>query len=141
MTYEDLARFIGENPVCSIATMDGDQPRVRKFLTILYEGEPGPWFTTGTMKSVGRQLEKNPKVELCYVSPDFATMLRVTGIVEFVDDMEKKRQLYAERDYLKAAFDNPADPAYKLLHIAHGSAKFWSLADNMKEDSLEVIEF
>ncbi len=141
MTYDDVARFISENPVCSVATMDGDQPRVRKFLTILYKDEPGLWFTTGTMKSVGRQLEKNPKVELCYISQDFATMLRVTGEVEFVDDLEKKKKLHEERDYLQAAVDDPSDPTFKLLRIANGRAKFWTLADNMNEDNLEVIEF
>jgi uncharacterized pyridoxamine 5'-phosphate oxidase family protein len=141
MTYDDVAKFIRENPVCTFATTDGDQPRVRAFLTILYDGEPGLYFTTGTMKKVGMQLESNPKVELCYLPQDFGRMLRVTGKVEFVDDPARKKSLHEERDYLRAAFDDPADPRFKLLRIAHGSARFWTLADNMNEDNLEVIEF
>jgi len=141
MTYDDVAGFIRENPVCTFATMDGDQPRVRAFLTILFEGERGLWFTTGTMKKVGVQLGKNPKVELCYLPKDFGKMLRVTGKVEFVDDLARKKKLHEERDYLQAAFDDPADPAFKLIRITNCRARFWTLADNTKEDELEFVEF
>ena len=51
MSYEDVLAFVKENPVCFIATIDGDQPRVRGFLTVLF-GEGKLYFTTGTMKNV-----------------------------------------------------------------------------------------
>jgi len=141
MNYDDVASFIRENPVCTFATMDGEQPRVRGFLTLLFDGEPGLYFTTGGKKKVCGQLEKNPKVELCYLSQDFGRMLRVTGKVEFVDDLAKKEKLFNERDYLKAVISDPADPDYRLLRIMHASARFWTITDNMNEDSIEVIRF
>lgn len=47
MTYQDVLAFVQENPVCFIATADGDQPRVRGFLTVLFNDKK-IYFTTGT---------------------------------------------------------------------------------------------
>src|SRR5512145_883077 len=98
MSKENVLAFLRENPACFIATMDWDQPRVRGFLTVLFD-DGKLYFTTGTMKSVYSQLAKNPKIELCYCSPDFRKTLRIAGTIEIVDDLAKKRQLVNERDY------------------------------------------
>lgn len=138
MTRDKVIAFIKENPACTIATMDGDQPRVRGFLTVLFD-DNRLYFTTGTMKSVWAQLQANPKVELCYLSPDMHTMLRIAGEVEIVDDRAKKQQLVDERDYLKGI--KADDPFFKLLRIKEGGkARFWTLADNMKESSLPKVD-
>lgn len=138
MTYDDVMAFVKENPVCTIATVEGDQPRVRGFLTVTFDDDV-LYFTTGTMKNVYRQLSENPRVELCYLTPDYQTMLRVTGEVAFVDDRAKKQKLIDERDYLKGF--NADDPAFVLLKIARGEARFWTLKENMKENDLEIIAF
>jgi uncharacterized pyridoxamine 5'-phosphate oxidase family protein len=41
--YQDCIKFANENPVCYIATMDGDQPRVRGFL-MWFADEKGFYF-------------------------------------------------------------------------------------------------
>jgi len=140
MTYQDVLAFIQQNPACFIATMDGDQPRVRGFLAILFN-DGCIYFTTGTMKRVYDQLAKNPKVELCFHTPDFQKTLRVSGAIEFVDDIAKKTQLVNERDYLKPYKDRPDDPAFKLLRLPHGKAFFWTMAENTREKDIPVIEF
>ena len=61
MNFEECIQFANEHPICSIATVDGDQPRVRMF---------GMWFADkygfyfGTMKTgnIYQQLTVNPKV-------------------------------------------------------------------------------
>lgn len=139
MTYDDVLAFVAENPVFTISTLDGDQPRARCALSVMFEGDDRIYFTTGTMKAFGRQLVANPKVELCYHTPDYARMLRITGEVEFVDDRVRKQKLIDERDYLK---ERRADePEFLLCKIARGYARFWTLADNCKEDSLPRAEF
>lgn len=85
MSYQDVLAFVQENPACFIATIDGDQPRVRGFLTVLFN-DGKIYFTTGTMKNVYRQLSANPNVELCYCSQDFGKMLRISGKIEIIDD-------------------------------------------------------
>ena len=47
-----------------LATVDGDQPRVRPFGTVnLFEGKL--YIQTGKVKPVSRQISVNPKVEIC----------------------------------------------------------------------------
>lgn len=136
MTREEVIAFIKENPFCSIATMDGDQPRVRVVLAVLFEDQ-NIYFTTGTMKDFWKQLSANPKVELCFMSPDLR-MLRIMAQVEEVDDRAKKqRRLDEVGEFLK---DYKADdPVFKLMRIKNGVARFWTMPDNTKEKTLPSI--
>lgn len=140
MSREEVLAFVRENPACFIATMDGDQPRVRGFLAVLFN-DGNIYFTTGTMKRVHDQLVKNPKVELCFASRDFRRTLRIAGQIEFIDDREKKQQLLNERDYLKSFGGKVDDPRFKLLRLSHGKAFFWTIDMNMREREIPVIEF
>jgi uncharacterized pyridoxamine 5'-phosphate oxidase family protein len=142
MSFEGVLDFVRENPVCTIATMDGEQPRARAFLTVLFD-DGKLYFTTASTKKVYGQIRVNPKVELCYCTPDFRRMLRVTGSIEVVDDRARKQKLLDERDYLKTIKEGKGadDPRFILLRLSHGTARFWSIEYNMREDELEAIEF
>ena len=140
MSLKDIIAFARENPVCTIATMDGDQPRVRAFLTVLFDDDK-IYFTTASTKNVYKQIMKNPKIELCYCSRDFSKMMRITGEIEIIDDRQKKQKLLDERDYLKSFRGNADDPKFILLRLSHGRALFWTLENNMREDEIKAIEF
>jgi uncharacterized pyridoxamine 5'-phosphate oxidase family protein len=138
MSLHDILAFVKENPVCTIATMDGEQPRLRAFLTVLFDDEK-IYFTTASTKNIYKQICKNPKIELCYLSSNFSKMLRITGEIEVIDDRAKKQKLIDERNYLKGfTADNPT---FKLLRLSHGSAHFWTIEDNLKEHKIVVIKF
>ncbi len=137
MSYKDVLAFVKENPVCFLATLDGEQPRVRAFLSVLFDDDR-IYFTTGATKNVFEQLSRNPRIELCYCSRDFSKMMRITGEIEIVDDRAKKQRLIDERDYLRNF--NADDPQFILLRLSHGKARFWTMTNNMKENDLEVIE-
>jgi len=140
MSRDDVLDFVRAHPVCTIATMDGEQPRARGFLTVLFD-DGRLYFTTGATKGVFKQLCRNPKVELCYFTPDFRRMLRITGEMEEVDDRPKKEKLIAERDYLKPIRDGKGadDPVFKLLRLSKGRARFWSIEHNMREGAIAEI--
>lgn len=136
MRAEDVLAFVNENPVCTMATMDGEQPRVRALLSLLFDDRK-IYFTTGAMKSFWKQVAANPKVELCYLASDFSRMLRIAGEIEEVDDRSRKQRLIDERDYLKEF--RADDPDFKLIRIKNGKARFWTLADNLKEGEAETV--
>jgi uncharacterized pyridoxamine 5'-phosphate oxidase family protein len=138
MSLHDVVSFVKENPVCTLATVDEMQPRVRAFLTVLFDDDK-IYFTTASTKDVYKQIRKNPKIELCYLSDNCSKMLRITGEIEIIDDRAKKQRLIEERDYLKGFTAD--DPTFILLRLSHGSARFWTIENNLKEDELEVIEF
>lgn len=61
---ERVYNFLKEAGIYYLATVDGDQPRVRPFGTVnIFEGKL--YIQTGKKKDVAKQIFKNPKVEIC----------------------------------------------------------------------------
>ena len=90
MNKEEILKLISENPAFYLATVEGDQPRVRGML--LYDiNEDGILFHTGSMKDLYNQVLGNPKAELCFNGN--GTQVRVTGTLEIVDDNKLKDEI------------------------------------------------
>lgn len=85
---QKVYEFLKEAQTYYLATMDGDQPRVRPFGTIhIFEGKL--YIQTGKVKDVSKQLAANPKAEICAMKGD--EWIRVCGrLVE--DDRVEARQ-------------------------------------------------
>jgi uncharacterized pyridoxamine 5'-phosphate oxidase family protein len=85
---ERVAKFLKEAETYYLATVDGDQPRVRPFGTVnVFEGKL--YIQTGKVKDVSKQIHANPKVELCAFKN--GEWLRVAGkLIE--DDRREARQ-------------------------------------------------
>ena len=61
---ERVCKFLKEAGVYYLATVEGNQPRVRPFGTAhIFEGNL--YIQTGKVKPVSKQIAKNPKAELC----------------------------------------------------------------------------
>ena len=65
MDLQGCLTFATENPVCYLATVDGDQPRVRAVL-MWFAHDHGFYFAILSPKDVSQQLHKNPKAEICF---------------------------------------------------------------------------
>jgi uncharacterized pyridoxamine 5'-phosphate oxidase family protein len=143
MNFKDYVKFANENRVCYVATTEGNQPRVRA-LGMWFADEKGFYFQTESVKSISKQLKNNNKVELCFYAPgpDPGTMMRVTGKVEFVDDLALKNKVLADRPFLKAVgIKGPEDPLLVIFRVYSGEAYFWTIANNMKEAEIERVKF
>ena len=143
MNFKDYVKFANENHVCYIATMEGNQPRVRA-LGMWFADEKGFYFQTESVKAICKQLKNNNKVELCFYAPgqDAGTVMRVTGKVDFVDDLGLKSKVLAERPFLKAlGIQGPENPLLVIFRVYSGEAYFWTMANNMKEAEIERIKF
>ena len=141
MDFSDCVTFANANSVTYIATMDGDQPRVRAF-AMWFADETGFYYHTGTPKAIWGQLTKNPKVELCFYEPgDAGRMMRVAGSVEFVEDAALKERLVKERSWLLQIVTGPADPKLVVFRVAHGEAHFWTMEYNMREADAPRVRF
>lgn len=145
MNFKDCVDFANKNPVAYIATMDGDQPRVRAFL-MWFANEEGFYFHTGSPKPICNQLKKNPKVELCFYAPEpppnIGKMMRVAGRSEFVNDLKLKARLLEERPFLKAmGMNTPDDPMLVVFRIHNGEAYFWTMETNMDPTKAERVKF
>ena len=105
-----------------LATVEGDQPRVRPFGTVdIFEDRL--YIQTGRSKDVSKQLAANPKAELCAFKD--GTWLRVCG--ELVDDdrLEPKVHMLDSYPELKAMY-SPDDGNTQVLYFKNATAVFSS---------------
>ncbi len=133
LQFEDCVKFANENPSSYIATTEGDQPRVRGML-MWYADKTGFYYNTGAEKDLYKQLQVNPKVELCFFDPKSQNlrMMRVTGKVELVSDLAVKKRLIEERPFLKQMGLTAESPSLIVLHVPKGEAYFWTMDTNMQ---------
>jgi len=137
MNYHNIVEFIKQNPICNIATCQGEQPHTRAFLTNIIDDKF--YFTTSSTKSVGKQIQHNSKSELCYLKADFSKMLRIETNLKIIDDKNIKQHLIDTKDYLKG-FDRD-DPTFLLFTLCDSKATFWNIEDNLKEKDIATIIF
>ena len=105
-----------------LATVEGDQPRVRPFGTaLLWEGKL--YIETGKVKNVSKQLAANPKAEICAFHN--GAWLRVAG--ELIEDerREPKAAMLEKYPNLKAMY-SPDDGNTQVLFFRSASATFAS---------------
>ena len=102
---QKVVDFLKKAETYYLATVEGDQPRVRPFGTAnVFEGKL--YIQTGKVKEVSKQIHANPKVELCAFCE--GTWLRVAGTLVEDDRREAKtamldaypnlRGMYSEDD-------------------------------------------
>lgn len=78
---ERVCKFLKEAEVYYLATVEGDQPRVRPFGTAhIFEGKL--YIQTGKVKNVAKQIDANPKVEICAMKD--GAWIRIAG--ELIED-------------------------------------------------------
>lgn len=144
MDARDCIKFANENPICYLATVEGDQPRVRT-LMMWKADESGYYFVLMTQKEVTKQLKKNPKVELCFFNhtPDPANwrQMRVAGEMEFLEDEATLEEAYRARSFLDAVAGFPLRPLVAPCRVTSGDVQFWTLADVAKESQIAHISF
>ena len=127
---EKVCAFLKEAGAYYLATVDGDQPRVRPFGTIhIYEGKL--YIQTGRGKDVAKQLAANPKAEICAFKD--GVWLRVAG--ELVDDnrVEPKKSMLEAYPELRAMYD-PEDNNTEVLYFKN--AKYDPVTGNLTQRDL-----
>jgi pyridoxamine 5'-phosphate oxidase len=142
MAVQDYIQFANQNPVCFLATMDGSQPRVRTVLLVKAD-ETGFYFDLLSPKKVVKQIQSNPKVEVCFYNnaSDLmqAKQMRVTGIMEQVMDETLIRKVAADRSFLDQLAGQPTAPLTMIFRLCHTEASFWTMPDILREDQLEKV--
>jgi len=119
---EKVSAFLDEAQVYYLATVEGDQPRVRPFGTALvHNGRL--YIQTGKVKPVSKQLAVNPKAEICAFSG--GKWLRVAGELVNDDDRAVKVAMLEKMPSLKSMYD-PDDGNMQMLYFKNAVATFSS---------------
>ncbi|MBR3283335.1 MAG: pyridoxamine 5'-phosphate oxidase family protein [Ruminococcus sp.] len=122
---EKVCQFLDEAQTYYLATVEGDQPRVRPFGTaLIYDGRL--YIQTGRVKPVSKQIAANPKVEICAFKD--GKWLRVSG--ELVDDnnREVKVAMLEKIPALKSMYSVDDDNT-QVLYFKNATAVFSSMTE------------
>ena len=115
-----------------LATVEGDQPRVRPFGTIdIFEDKL--YIQTGKVKDVSKEMQANPKVEICAF--DGQKWIRVAGEVVRDDRVEPKKHMLDSYPNLKALY-RADDDNTEVLYLKNATATISSFTEEPK-----VIKF
>ena len=105
-----------------LATVEGDQPRVRPFGTVnIYEGKL--YIQTGKVKPVSKQIAANPKVEICAYKD--GSWLRVAGALVEDGRVEARKAMLDAYPNLRSMYDEN-DGNTPVLYFKDAVATFSS---------------
>ncbi|MBQ6336599.1 MAG: pyridoxamine 5'-phosphate oxidase family protein [Ruminococcus sp.] len=129
---EKVYQFLDEVHTYYLATVEGDQPRVRAFGTaLLYDGKL--YIQTGKVKPVSKQIAANPKVEICAFKG--GKWLRIAGELVNDDNRDVKVAMLDKMPSLKPMY-SADDDNMQMLYFKNATATFSSFTEEP-----EVIEF
>jgi len=119
---EEVYQFLKDCSTYYLATVDGDQPRVRPFGTIdLFEGRL--YIQTGKIKEVSHQIQANPKIEICAFAQ--GQWLRIAATAVRDDRVEAKAHMLDNYPSLKKMY-SATDDNTEVLYLENGTATFSS---------------
>ena len=127
-----VAEFLKEAGTYYLATMEGDQPRVRPFGTVnVFEGKL--YIQSGKVKNVAKQLKVNPKAEICAFKD--GKTLRVAG--ELIEDDRREARVSMLDAYpeLQGMY-SPDDGNTVVYYFKNATATFSSFTS-----APEVVKF
>ena len=128
---DEVYEFLKKAETYYIATVEGDQPRVRAFGTInSFNGKL--YIQTGRIKNVSKQIAANPKIEMCALHEDI--WLRVTATA--VDDPNLDAEISMLDAYpMLAGMYQPGDGNNQVLYLQDVTATF-STFENPKSKTI-----
>lgn len=122
----EIYEFIKKCGTYYLATVEDGQPRNRPFGTVnIFEGKL--YIQTGKNKSVSKQIQKNPKVELCCFDPSSGQWLRLSGELVRDDRREPKADMLESYPDLKKMYSADDDNT-EVLYFKNAKATVYSFA-------------
>ena len=129
---KEVYEFLKKCETYFLATMDGDQPRVRPFGTVdLFENKL--YIQTGKVKNVSKQIKANPKIEICGMVD--GKWIRVEAVAVEDDRVEARQHMLDAYPSLQAMYAADDDNT-EVLYLKDATATISSFTDAPK-----VIKF
>ncbi len=119
---QEVLNFLKKAGTYYLATVEGDQPRVRPFGTI-HEFEGKLYIQTGKVKPCSKQMAANPKVEICAFAG--GEWVRIAAEAVNDDRVEAKESMLDAYPNLKARY-SATDDNTQVLYLKDAVATFSS---------------
>jgi uncharacterized pyridoxamine 5'-phosphate oxidase family protein len=129
---KEVCEFLKKSGTYYLATVDGDQPRVRPFGTAhIFDNKL--YIQTGKKKDVSKQMKKNPKIEICAMSE--GKWIRIQALAVNDDRVEAKQSMLDAYPNLKNMY-SATDNNTQVLYLKNATATIASFTGAPK-----VIKF
>ncbi|MCQ2459916.1 MAG: pyridoxamine 5'-phosphate oxidase family protein [Ruminococcus sp.] len=124
----EVYEFLKKCGTYYLATVEGNQPRVRPFGTIdIFDGKL--YIQTGKVKEVSKQIQLNNNVEICAFAD--GVWVRICGKLIRDDRVEAKRHMLEQYPSLQAMY-SAEDDNTEVLYFENATATFSSFTDAPK---------
>ena len=127
-----VLEFLKKADVYYLATVEGDQPRVRPFGTA-HEFEGRLYIQTGKVKPVSHQIAENPKAEICAFIDGAWVRIACTLVED--DRTEAKKSMLDAYPMLRGMYDEN-DENTQVFYMKDATATFSAFGK-----PAEVVEF
>jgi uncharacterized pyridoxamine 5'-phosphate oxidase family protein len=129
---KEVYDFLKKSGTYYLATIEGNKPRVRPFGTVdIFENKL--YIQTGKAKSVSKQIQANPNIEICAMAD--GKWIRIEGIAIEDDRIEAKQHMLDSYPDLKAMY-SADDGNTQVLYLKNATAVIASFGGEP-----EVIKF
>lgn len=119
---QEVFNFLKKAGTYYLATVEGDQPRVRPFGTVnIFEDKL--YIQTGKVKPCSKQMAANPKVEICAFAGGEWVRIAATAVND--DRVEAKESMLDNYPNLKANY-SATDDNTQVLYLKDAVATFSS---------------
>ena len=127
---KEVYEFLKNCGVYYLATVDGNQPRVRPFGTVdLFEDKL--YIQTGKVKAVAQQMKENPKVEISAMSQD-GRWIRISAEAILDENIKAQEHMLDAYPNLKAMY-KPGDGNTEVYYLKNAVAQICSFTENPRE--------
>ena len=127
-----VCEFLKKAEIYYLATVEGNQPRVRPFGTV-HIFEDRLYIQTGKSKPTSKQLSENPKAEICAYKN--GAWIRVAGELVEDDRVEAKKSMLDAYPNLRSMYDEN-DGNTQVFYFKNATATFYAFGKNS-----ETVEF
>ena len=119
---QEVYEFLKKAGTYYLATVEGDQPRVRPFGTVnIFDGKL--YIQTGKIKPCSKQMAANPKVEICAFTG--GQWIRVAAKASNDDRIEAKQSMLDAYPSLQGLYKADDDNT-QVLYLQDATATFAS---------------
>ena len=125
---QEVLEFLKNAKTYFLATVDGDQPRVRPFGTAhIFDGKL--YIQTGKSKLCSQQMAANPKIEMCAMYE--GSWIRIAATVVSDDRLEAKQSMLDAYPQLKDRY-SAEDGNTSVLYLKDAVARIESFGGEPK---------
>ena len=124
---DEVLEFLKKNKTYYVGTVDGDQPEILPFGTVLKYNDK-LYIQTGMVKDCYKQMVANPKITICCFDQEAGMWLRLNATAEPDDSIEICEAMLNDYPHLRNLY-TPGDGNTVVVALTNATVRFCSFRE------------